>query len=209
LSADNLLEAIEKSYEDGITDEFIEPIIVTENGIPLPRIKDGDLVVCFNFRTDRCRELTNALTQRDYPEYLMKKLDLHYITMTNYDDSFTGVHTIYDKENLQMTLGEVLEQHGKKQIRIAETEKYPHVTFFFSGGREEVFNNEKRMLIPSPKVATHDLKPEMSAPIVTEELVKELEKQEVDFVCLNFANVDMVGHTGDYNSTSTAFTIEL
>ncbi|HIN40756.1 MAG TPA: 2,3-bisphosphoglycerate-independent phosphoglycerate mutase [Flavobacteriales bacterium] len=207
VDTDNVLQAIRKSYSNGITDEFIEPIIVKENGNPLPRIKEGDLVICYNFRTDRCREITMALTQRDFTDFSMKKLDLHYITMTNYDDSYAGVHTIYDKENLRMTLGEVLELHDKKQIRIAETEKYPHVTFFFSGGREEAFSKEKRILIPSPKVATYDLKPEMSAPKVIAELVGELKKQEADFICLNFANVDMVGHTGDYDAIVKAVEI--
>lgn len=196
----NVLEAVQESYTAGITDEFIEPIIVLENGKPLPRIKEGDLVICYNFRTDRCRELTTALTQRDFPDPMMRKMDVYYITMTNYDDSYVGVHAVYEKENLQMTLGEVLEIQKKKQIRIAETEKYPHVTFFFSGGREEAFKGEKRIFIPSPKVTTYDLQPEMSALLVTEELIGELIKQETDFICLNFANTDMVGHTGNYDA---------
>jgi len=200
VGTDNVLKSVQESYDDGITDEFIEPIIVRENGKPLPRITKGDLVICFNFRTDRCREITIALTQSNFSEYSMKKLNLYYVTMTNYDDSFVGIKPVYIKENLKMTLGEVIEKQNKKQIRIAETEKYPHVTFFFSGGREKVFENEKRMLIPSPKVATYDLQPEMSISQVTKDLIEELKKKEADFVCLNFANTDMVGHTGNYNA---------
>lgn len=186
-----------ESYKKDITDEFIEPIaVVDETGNPLATIQNNDVVIFFNFRTDRGRELTEVLSQKDFPEFDMKKLDLYYVTMTNYDDTFQNVHVIYDKDNLNETLGEVLEKAGKKQIRIAETEKYPHVTFFFSGGREVPFEGETRILRNSPKVATYDLQPEMSAYELKDALVPELKKGEVDFVCLNFANGDMVGHTG-------------
>jgi len=197
---ENILDAIAESYDEGVTDEFIKPILVARDGIPGPVIQPGDLLICFNFRTDRCREITTALTQQDFPEQQMQKMDLHYITMTNYDDSFKGVKAVYDKEDIQMTLGEVLSKAGKKQIRIAETEKYPHVTYFFSGGDENKFEGEQRILIPSPKVATYDLKPEMSALQVTEAIVEELKKGEADYICLNFANPDMVGHTGVYEA---------
>lgn len=201
----NVTEAIEKSYEDKITDEFIKPVVVVdENNEPLATIQDGDVVLCFNFRTDRGREITIALTQRDFPEYDMKKLDLYYLTMTNYDDTFEGVKVIFDKDNLNNTLGEVLEKAGKKQIRIAETEKYPHVTFFFSGGREKPFEGENRLLCPSPKVATYDLAPEMSALDIRDAIIPEIEKKSADFICLNFANPDMVGHTGDFDATVKA-----
>ena len=194
----NALQSIQESYDNNVTDEFIEPIVVTDaTNTPLAKIEDGDVVVFFNFRTDRGRQLTEVLTQCDMHEFNMHKLnDLYYVTMTNYDDSYSGMHVIYDKDNITETLGEVLEKHHKKQIRIAETEKYPHVTFFFSGGREAAFIGESRLLCPSPKVATYDLQPEMSAFDLTNALVPELEKEEVDFVCLNFANGDMVGHTG-------------
>lgn len=193
----DVLSAIEKSYDDDITDEFIKPLIVTDqNNQPVATIKEDDVVIFFNFRTDRGRQLTEALTQRDFHEYNMHKLNLHYVTITNYDDNFEGLNVVFNKDNLSETLGEVLEQHHKKQIRIAETEKYPHVTFFFSGGREEPFEGETRILRNSPKVATYDLKPEMSAYELRDALIPELQKGEVDFVCLNFANGDMVGHTG-------------
>ncbi len=189
--------AIAKSYEQGITDEFIKPIVHTDDhGRPVGVIADGDTVISFNFRTDRGREITQVLSQQDYPDYGMHKLSLNYITMTNYDDSFKGVQVIYDKEDLRHTLGEVLQDNGKQQIRIAETEKYPHVTFFFSGGRETPFTGEKRILCPSPKVATYDLQPEMSAKDIAENIIPELNSREADFICLNFANPDMVGHTG-------------
>lgn len=194
--SNNVLKSIEKSYDEGVTDEFIKPIVTTENEKPVATIQNGDVVIFFNFRTDRGRQLTEALSQQDFHEYNMNTLDLHYVTLTNYDDTFTGINVVFNKENLQNTLGEVLEAHGKKQIRIAETEKYPHVTFFFSGGREEEFEGEKRILRNSPKVATYDLKPEMSAYELRDALIPELEKGETDFVCLNFANGDMVGHTG-------------
>ncbi len=193
----NFVESIQKSYDENVTDEFIKPLIkVNENNEPLTKIENGDVVIFFNFRTDRGRELTEALSQKDFHEYNMHKLNLYYVTMTNYDDTYKNVHVIYDKDNITQTLGEVLEKANKKQIRIAETEKYPHVTFFFSGGREEPFIGETRILKNSPKVATYDLQPEMSAFELKDALVPELKKREVDFVCLNFANGDMVGHTG-------------
>jgi len=201
----DISNAIQNSYDQGITDEFIKPIVhVDSQGNPLATIHPGDVVIFFNFRTDRGRELTQVLSQKDFHEYNMHKLDLYYVTMTNYDDSYKGVHVIYDKDNISETLGEVLSKAGKKQIRIAETEKYPHVTFFFNGGREIPFDGEKRILCPSPKVATYDLKPEMSAYDIRDAIIPELEKGEVDFVCLNFANPDMVGHTGDMNAAIKA-----
>ncbi len=192
----NILDTIRKSYTNGITDEFIEPIVVTQNNQPIAQIKEGDVVLFFNFRTDRGRELTRALSQEDFHEQNMHKLNLNFTTMTNYDDSFIGINVIFNKDNLKDTLGEVLSAHGKHQIRIAETEKYPHVTFFFNGGRETPFENEERILCPSPKVATYDLKPEMSSGEITAAIVPEINKQKADFICLNFANPDMVGHTG-------------
>jgi 2,3-bisphosphoglycerate-independent phosphoglycerate mutase len=194
----NVLETMQKSYDNSITDEFIDPIVMTDDHYnPIATIEEGDVVLFFNFRTDRGRQLTEVLTQCDMHEFNMHKLiNLYYVTMTNYDDSFNGMHVVYDKDNITETLGEVLEKNGKQQIRIAETEKYPHVTFFFSGGREAKFAGENRILCPSPKVATYDLQPEMSAFDLTNALVPELEKENVDFVCLNFANGDMVGHTG-------------
>ena len=205
VKAGGILAAVEESYEAGVTDEFILPIIaVKEDGSPVAVIEEDDVVVCFNFRTDRGREITEALTQQDFHEQNMHKLNLRYITMTNYDDTFTGVSVIFDKDNLNNTLGEVLEAAGKKQIRIAETEKYPHVTFFFSGGREKPFEGESRLLSPSPKVATYDLQPEMSAFGLRDLIVPELIKEEVDFVCLNFANADMVGHTGVFEAAVKA-----
>jgi len=193
----NSAESIEKSYANDVTDEFIKPIIMTdENGTPKAKIEKDDVVIFFNYRTDRGRELTEVLTQNNYEEFGMKTMPLHYVTITNYDKKFKGINVIYNTDNLKNTLGEVLEKEGKKQIRIAETEKYPHVTFFFSGGREQEFIGEKRLLCPSPKVATYDLKPEMSAYEIRDAILPELKKGEVDFVCLNFANGDMVGHTG-------------
>ncbi len=190
--------SVEKSYTNDVTDEFIKPIVmVDDQEKPVATISDEDVVIFFNFRTDRGRQLTQALSQQDFHEFNMHKLKLHYVTMTNYDDSFEGIQVVYDKDNIQDTLGAVLEANNKKQIRIAETEKYPHVTFFFNGGREEPFEGEERILCPSPKVATYDLKPEMSAYDIRDAIVPELIKGEVDFVCLNFANPDMVGHTGD------------
>lgn len=198
-------KAILESYNEGITDEFIKPAVVVDaNDMPIAVIEEGDVVLCFNFRTDRGREITVALTQQDFHEQDMHKLNLHYVTMTNYDDSFKGVKVIFDKDNLNKTLGEVLADAGKKQIRIAETEKYPHVTFFFSGGREKVFEGETRLMCASPKVATYDLQPEMSAYGLRDTIIPELKKKEVDFVCLNFANPDMVGHTGVFSAAVKA-----
>jgi len=193
----DLVAAIESSYQNNITDEFIAPLVhLDNNGNPLAIIEDDDVVIFFNFRTDRGRELTEALSQQDFHEQNMHKLNLYYVTLTNYDETYQNVKVVYNKDNITETLGEVLEKANKTQIRIAETEKYPHVTFFFSGGREEPFIGESRILKNSPKVATYDLQPEMSAFELTEALVPELEKGQVDFVCLNFANGDMVGHTG-------------
>lgn len=201
----DVLKAVEASYAEGVTDEFIKPVIRTDaSGKPVAVIEQGDVVLCFNFRTDRGREITEVLTQQDFPDFGMKKLDLYYITMTNYDETFKNVKVIFEKDNLNNTLGEVLERAGKKQIRIAETEKYPHVTFFFSGGREAEFKGEKRILCPSPKVATYDLKPEMSAFEIRDKIIPELQKKEPDFVCLNFANPDMVGHTGVFEAAVKA-----
>ncbi len=193
----NPLEGVKKSYDQEVTDEFIKPIVaVDEKGKPVATLEPGDVAICFNFRTDRGRQITQVLTQNDLPEHGMKTIPLYFVTLTNYDDTFLNVHIVFDKDNLNNTLGEVLARAGKRQIRIAETEKYPHVTFFFSGGREEAFDGEKRILCPSPKVATYDLKPEMSARDIRDNIIPELEKKETDFVCLNFANPDMVGHTG-------------
>ncbi|MEN9523781.1 MAG: hypothetical protein RL065_2158 [Bacteroidota bacterium] len=191
--ADSVADAVKNSYQNNVTDEFILPIKIKGNYTP---IKENDAVICFNFRTDRCREITQALTQMDIHEYNMHTLKLHYTTMTKYDETYKNVHVLFDNENVENPLGEVLANHGKTQIRIAETEKYPHVTFFFNGGREEPFKGEQRFMIPSPKVATYDLQPEMSAYLVKDTIVAEIKKAEVDFVCLNFANADMVGHTG-------------
>ena len=201
----NLLESIEQSYENGVMDEFIKPIVsVDKNGNPISKIQEDDAVICFNFRTDRCREITIALTQTNMLEFGMKTMHLHYTTMTNYDVSYKDVNVIYNKDNIKNTLGEVLEKNNKSQIRIAETEKYPHVTFFFSGGREAEFKREKRYMVNSPKVPTYDLQPEMSATEVTATIVSEFEKGATDFVCLNFANADMVGHTGIYSGIKKA-----
>ncbi|CAL2088333.1 2,3-bisphosphoglycerate-independent phosphoglycerate mutase [Tenacibaculum sp. 190524A05c] len=201
----NASESIEKSYSDNVTDEFIKPIImVDDNNQPKATINEDDVIIFFNFRTDRGRQLTQALNQQDFPEHNLKKLPLYYVTMTNYDDTFEGIKVIYDNKNIENTIGEVLANAGKKQIRIAETEKYPHVTFFFSGGREKEFEGEKRLLCPSPKVATYDLQPEMSAFEIKDAIIPELQQGEVDFVCLNFANGDMVGHTGDFDAAVKA-----
>lgn len=202
LKTPDILGAIKKSYEADITDEFIKPII--NSNVSNSRIEDGDVVICFNFRTDRCREITEVLTQRDIPELDMHKLKLHYTTMTQYDHSFKNVQVIFEKDDLKNTLGDILHQYGKTQIRIAETEKYPHVTFFFSGGREAPFEGEKRLMIPSPKVATYDLQPEMSAIELTDIIVPEIKNNTADFICLNFANADMVGHTGVWNAVIKA-----
>lgn len=199
--ATDAIAAVEQSYASNVTDEFIKPtVIVDENQQPLATIKDGDSVLCFNFRTDRCREITEVLTQANHPELDMHILSLRYTTMTQYDHSFKNVAVVFENDDLKNTLGEILAQNGLKQLRIAETEKYPHVTFFFNGGREVPFDGEKRIMIPSPKVATYDLKPEMSAFEVTDAIVPEIEKKTSDFICLNFANADMVGHTGVFSA---------
>jgi 2,3-bisphosphoglycerate-independent phosphoglycerate mutase len=201
----NLVDNLSKSYEKGITDEFVLPMVKTDfNGNVIGKIKGGDVVICSNFRTDRGREITLALTQKDFPEYEMKALNLHYVTMTTYDETFSNVQVVFTKDDLVQTLGEVLEQNHKNQIRIAETEKYPHVTFFFSGGREKEFENEKRIMIPSPKVATYDLQPEMSAQGIQDAIIPEIESGWADFICLNFANPDMVGHTGVFSAVIKA-----
>ncbi|HSP11316.1 MAG TPA: 2,3-bisphosphoglycerate-independent phosphoglycerate mutase [Salegentibacter sp.] len=201
----NAVEAMENSYKNNISDEFIEPIVLTnEAGEPVAKLREKDVVIFFNFRTDRGRQLTQALTQDDFPEYDMKKLPLYYVTLTKYDDSFNGINVVFKKDNIKSTLGEVLEYTGKKQIRIAETEKYPHVTFFFSGGREKPFKGEKRIMANSPKVATYDLQPEMSAYELRDKIIPELNDHSADFICLNFANPDMVGHTGVFEAAVKA-----
>ncbi len=198
-------EAIQSSYDAAITDEFILPTVLTKaDGSPIATIQDGDIVIAFNFRTDRCREITEVLTQQAFPEQNMHPLNFHYTTMTMYDQKFKGVNVIFENDNLNNTIGEVLANHGKKQIRIAETEKYPHVTFFFSGGREEPFTGESRIMAPSPKVATYDLQPEMSAAELTDKILPEIAAETADFICLNFANADMVGHTGVFNAVVKA-----
>lgn len=200
-ASQNMVDSINESYNNDKTDEFIEPIVkVDDAGNAIGRIKEGDVIIFFNYRNDRAKELTAVLTQQDMPEHDMKTIPLHYCTMTPYDATFKGLHIIFDKDNVKNTMGEYLAKMGKKQLRIAETEKYAHVTFFFSGGRETEFDNEKRVLISSPKVNTYDLQPEMSAYEVKDAVVSELNKQEHDFVCLNFANGDMVGHTGNYEA---------
>jgi 2,3-bisphosphoglycerate-independent phosphoglycerate mutase len=199
------LTAIEQSYLAGVTDEFIKPtVIVRPDEQPVATLHDGDFAVCFNFRTDRCREITEVLTQSDIPEQGMKKLSLHYTTMTQYDQRFKGVHIIFENDDLKNTLGEIIARNGLRQIRIAETEKYPHVSFFFSGGRETPFEGERRIMIPSPKVATYDLQPEMSAIELTDAIVPEITAGTADFICLNYANADMVGHTGVWNAAIKA-----
>jgi len=203
--AADAVEAVKASYEANVTDEFILPTAITDAaGAPLAKIQDGDAVICFNFRTDRCREITEVLTQVDLHEFNMHKLKLDYTTMTEYDKSWSGVHVVFETDNLNNTIGQVIADHGLKQIRIAETEKYPHVTFFFSGGREKEFEGEKRIIVPSPKVATYDLQPEMSANEVTSTLLPEIASEEYAFICLNFANADMVGHTGVWEAAITA-----
>ncbi len=199
--SNSIFDSIETSYQNNVTDEFIKPIINTNSYQP---IKNDDAVICFNFRTDRCREITDVLTQHDFIEFGMHKLNLHYTTLTQYDQTFKNVHVVFENDDLKNTLGEVLEQQGKTQIRIAETEKYPHVSFFFSGGRETPFVGEKRLMIPSPKVATYDLQPEMSAIELTTTIVNEINNNPTDFICLNFANADMVGHTGVWNAVIKA-----
>lgn len=201
----NVVDSIKESYSEGITDEFIEPIVhVDERGEPIAKITEGDVVISFNFRTDRPREITTVLTQEDMPEFGMKKLDLRYVTMTSYDKTFLNTEVLFTKDDLANTLGEIISKAGKLQVRIAETEKYPHVTFFFSGGREVEFEGEKRIMIPSPKVATYDLQPEMSAYQVTDAIINEIKENQPDFICLNFANTDMVGHTGVFEAAIKA-----
>jgi len=201
----NVTEAISSSYKNDVTDEFIKPIvIVDENGQPLTKIENDDVVICFNFRTDRCREITTVLTQQNMPEFQMQTLPLYYVTMTIYDEKFIHVKPIFGKDNIPDSLGEVIAKNGLTQLRIAETEKYPHVTFFFSGGREDVFVGEERIMIPSPKVATYDLQPEMSAYEIKEAVINYIEEKEPDFICLNFANTDMVGHTGVFSAAVKA-----
>ena len=205
LATNNPVGAIQKSYEEDITDEFLKPIICTQDGMPVAKIEANDVVFCFNFRTDRGREITMALSQEDFPDYEMHKLPLYYVTLTNYDKTFHNVKVVYDENIITHTMGQILEENNKIQIRIAETEKYPHVTFFFSGGREEEFKGERRILCPSPKdVPTYDFKPEMSAYDITNAIVPELEKGSADFICLNFANTDMVGHTGVFQAAVQA-----
>ncbi len=214
--SDDILKSVEASYINGVTDEFIKPIINSK--VKSQNQKDGsqiinnqssiinenDAVICFNFRTDRCREITQVLTQQDFHEFNMHKINLHYTTVTEYDATYTNVHVMFENDNLNNTLGEVLSANNKTQIRIAETEKYPHVTFFFSGGRENVFDGETRMIVPSPKVATYDLQPEMSAILLTDQLIPEIQKGTTDFICLNYANADMVGHTGVFEAVVKA-----
>ena len=205
IQSENLLESIKKSYKNGVTDEFIKPIIhIDTDGKPVATIEEGDVVFSFNFRTDRPRQITKALTQEDNLDYNMQKLTLRLLCMTNYDDTFKNTAVIFEKENLTNTLGESLQNMGKTQLRIAETEKYPHVTYFFSGGREEKFSGEDRILIPSPKVPTYDLQPEMSAFLIRDAVVDYIESGGADFICLNFANTDMVGHTGVFDAAKTA-----
>jgi 2,3-bisphosphoglycerate-independent phosphoglycerate mutase len=199
------IAAIEQSYAHNITDEFIKPtVVIGADQQPLAIIKEGDAAICFNFRTDRCREISQVLTQTDMPDHGMKKLSLHYTTMTDYDKTFKNVSVVFENDNLNNTLGEILAKDGKTQIRIAETEKYPHVSFFFSGGREVPFDGERRIMIPSPKVATYDLQPEMSAVELTDAIVPEIEQESADFICLNYANADMVGHTGIFEAAVKA-----
>jgi len=205
IESNNAVNAITDCYTNGSTDEFIKPIIIkSESNQPIAMIENGDTVICFNFRTDRCREITEALTQHDFPEFGMKKLQLDYTTMTEYDSTYENVHLVFRNDNLTNTLGEVLEKNDKKQIRIAETEKYPHVTFFFNGGREVPFKGETRIMASSPKVATYDLQPEMSAFELTEKILPEIKNKTADFICLNYANADMVGHTGVWSAVIKA-----
>ena len=201
----NIVESIKKSYDLGISDEFLKPIVMeNEYNQPIAKIEEEDVVVFFNFRTDRCRQLTNVISQKSIKELNLNPLKLHLLTMTNYDNSFSNINIIFDKENIKETLGEILSREGKIQIRIAETEKYPHVTFFFNGGRENPFSGEERILCPSPKVTTYDLQPEMSAYEIKDAIIPEIQKETADFICLNFANPDMVGHTGNLNAAVKA-----
>ena len=201
---ESALEGIQASYDAEVTDEFIKPIVITKDGKPLAKVEEGDAVIFYNFRNDRARELTNVLTQNDMPEEGMHTLPLYYCCLTPYDASFTGLHILFDKEIVKDTLGETVAKAGKSQLRIAETEKYAHVTFFFNGGREVPFENEDRILVNSPKVATYDLQPEMSAPEVAGKLVEAIKTEKEDMIILNFANGDMVGHTGVYDAICKA-----
>ena len=203
-SSKNAIDALQASYDNDITDEFIDPIVLTENDQPLAKIAEDDVVIFFNFRTDRGRQLTQALTQDNFKDHQMQKLPLHMLTMTEYDQEFNGINIIYGNTNIEDTLGEILEQEGKSQLRAAETEKYPHVTYFFSGGREKPFRGERRIMVNSPKVATYDLQPEMSAYELRDELLPEIKNQNTDFMCVNFANPDMVGHTGVFDAAVKA-----
>jgi 2,3-bisphosphoglycerate-independent phosphoglycerate mutase len=198
------VQGVQASYDDEVTDEFIKPMVVLEDGEPVTTIQEGDAVLSFNFRTDRARQITLALSQKDFPEQDMQKMDLQYVTMTEYDETFKNVDILFGNEPIKQVMGEVLAKNGKKQIRIAETEKYPHVTFFFNCGREEEFEGEERIMCPSPKVATYDQQPEMSAYDVRDSIIPKLKEGEVDFVCLNFANPDMVGHTGVFEAAVKA-----
>ncbi|MGK0363635.1 MAG: 2,3-bisphosphoglycerate-independent phosphoglycerate mutase [Saprospiraceae bacterium] len=200
----NVIESVKREYTKGKTDEFMPALICTKNDKPVATINEGDVVIFFNYRTDRPRQLTEVLTQKAHPDFGMKPLDLYYVTMTRYDEKFKGMHVIFTKDNLQNTLGEIISKAGMTQTRIAETEKYPHVTFFFSGGREQEFEGEKRLLVASPKVATYDLKPEMSAPEVTSSIINDIKTNQPNFICLNYANTDMVGHTGDFEAAKVA-----
>ena len=206
-TANTAMDVLKENYANHITDEFIKPTILTENGKPIATIKDGDAVLCFNFRTDRCREITEVLSQKDFPDFGMKKLDLHYTTITKYNETFKNINVIFENDNLENTLGEVLAKHHKKQIRIAETEKYPHVSFFFSGGRELPFEGETRIMAPSPKVATYDLQPEMSAFEVAQKLGDAIQSKKYHAIICNFANADMVGHTGNLNAAIKAMEV--
>jgi 2,3-bisphosphoglycerate-independent phosphoglycerate mutase len=202
----DVIATVKKEYADGKTDEFMPAIACTKNGKSIATINEGDVVLFFNYRTDRPRQLTEVLTQQAHPDFGMKPLDLYYVTMTRYDENFKGMHVIFTKDNLENTLGEIIAKAGMTQTRIAETEKYPHVTFFFSGGREQEFEGEKRLLVASPKVATYDLQPEMSAPEVTSSIINDIKTNQPNFICLNYANTDMVGHTGDFEAAKVAAT---
>lgn len=204
VKTNNLIEELESNYKKGITDEFMPALVHTENNMPIAKIQENDVVIFFNYRTDRVRQLTQSLTQKAYPELEMSPLNLYFATLTNYDSSFKNIKVIFDKENLKDTLGQVISEAGKTQVRIAETEKYPHVTFFFNGGREEAFKLEDRIMCQSPKVATYDLKPEMSAFKIKNAIIKKINNDHPDFICLNFANPDMVGHTGDIKAAIKA-----
>jgi 2,3-bisphosphoglycerate-independent phosphoglycerate mutase len=205
IMSENVLKAIKESYSKDITDEFIKPIVcINSKGAPKGLISDGDVLFSFNYRSDRMRQISKVLTQENNEKFKMSKLNLRYLTMTNYQKEFKNINVLFDKENIKNTLGQVLSKNSKKQLRIAETEKYPHVTFFFSGGREKEFDLESRILCKSPNVATYDLKPEMSAKELSLNFIREIEKESFDFACLNFANPDMVGHTGDFNAAVKA-----